>query len=167
MQILLLLAGLVIVVRSQPRSIEAVRARGAGPPPATAEAPATRPDDGVPDVAWRTLAGLDYETGEMTGELEELVGREVWVPGFMVPLDDDARRVTEFLLVPYFGACVHTPPPPPNQLIHVRTPPGAPVEVAWWDPVQVRAELRLDPGESAYGEVSWSMTARAVEPFEP
>jgi len=49
----------------------------------------------------------------------ELNGSEVKIPGFVIPLEGDANTVTEFLLVPYFGACIHVPPPPPNQIIYV------------------------------------------------
>jgi hypothetical protein len=46
-------------------------------------------------------------------------GVEVKIPGFIVPLEEAKGEVTEFLLVPYFGACIHTPPPPANQILHV------------------------------------------------
>jgi hypothetical protein len=46
-------------------------------------------------------------------------GSRVRIAGFMVPLDGIRGQITEFLLVPYFGACIHTPPPPANQIIHV------------------------------------------------
>lgn len=39
--------------------------------------------------------------------------------GFVLPLEYDGKKVTEFLLVPWVGACIHTPPPPPNQIVHV------------------------------------------------
>jgi hypothetical protein len=48
-----------------------------------------------------------------------LDGRKIRIPGFVVPLEEEGRAVTEFLLVPYFGACIHVPPPPANQIIHV------------------------------------------------
>jgi uncharacterized protein len=41
------------------------------------------------------------------------------VPGYMVLLEDNLEEVTELLLVPYPGACIHVPPPPPNQIVHV------------------------------------------------
>jgi len=46
-------------------------------------------------------------------------GQRVRIPGFVVPLERQKEDVTEFLLVPYFGACIHVPPPPANQIIHV------------------------------------------------
>ncbi|OHC44405.1 MAG: hypothetical protein A3J25_09630, partial [Pseudomonadales bacterium RIFCSPLOWO2_02_FULL_63_210] len=54
--------------------------------------------------------------------VKELDGQAVKLPGYIVPLDvTDEGRVTEFLLVPYFGACIHVPPPPSNQIVHVTT----------------------------------------------
>ena len=50
----------------------------------------------------------------------ELDGQNVRIPGYLLPLDFDGKKVTEFLLVPYVGACIHVPPPPPNQIVHVR-----------------------------------------------
>ncbi|MDQ8170832.1 MAG: DUF3299 domain-containing protein, partial [Gemmatimonadota bacterium] len=76
---------------------------------AAAAAPAT-PAAAV-NVDWRILAGLDYENGRASDTLRKLDGKLVRVPGFVVPLDDAMEEGAEFLLVPYYGACVHTPPP--------------------------------------------------------
>jgi len=59
----------------------------------------------------------------------DLINKRVLIPGFIVPLAYNAqRRVTEFLLVPFFGACIHLPPPPPNQVIHVSYERGVTLE---------------------------------------
>ena len=62
--------------------------------------------------------------------------RHVRIPGFVVPLQyDEQQRVSEFLLVPFFGACVHYPPPPPNQIIYVTAKAGFQLETlmdAFW-----------------------------------
>ena len=55
---------------------------------------------------------------------ESLNGQRVRLPGYLLPLEMDGRKVTEFLLVPYVGACIHAPTPPPNQIVHVRHPKG-------------------------------------------
>ena len=72
-------------------------------------------------VTWSDLRKLNYKTGEMPESIRELMGKSVKIPGFAVPLegDDGFEYVKEFLLVPTFGACIHVPPPPPNQVIHV------------------------------------------------
>src|SRR6187399_1445007 len=82
--------------------------------------PLTLAADEDAKVDWRTLRGLNYRTGEKTEALQKVDGKKVKVPGFMVPLEDEEEMVTEFLLVPYVGACIHTPPPPPNQIVLVR-----------------------------------------------
>ena len=50
----------------------------------------------------------------------ELNGQKVRLPGYLVPLEGQAGEWKEFLLVPYFGACIHSPPPPANQIVHVK-----------------------------------------------
>ena len=55
--------------------------------------------------------------------IEQLNGQLVRIPGFVVPVEFDEESITEFFLVPYFGACIHSPPPP-NQIIYVHAPNG-------------------------------------------
>jgi hypothetical protein len=62
------------------------------------------------------LASVPQPVGGVNKKLDE---QEVRIPGFVVPLEGDAKTVTAFLLVPYFGACIHVPPPPTNQVIYV------------------------------------------------
>ena len=54
----------------------------------------------------------------------ELAGMDVRIPGYVIPLEFAGTKVREFLLVPYHGACIHTPPPPANQIIFVRSERG-------------------------------------------
>lgn len=50
---------------------------------------------------------------------DELNGTTIRMPGYLLPLEFKEKGITEFLLVPWVGACIHTPPPPPNQIVHV------------------------------------------------
>ena len=72
-------------------------------------------------VTWSDLRKLNYKTGEMPESIRKLMGKPIKIPGFAVPLEGDGgfEYVKEFLHVPTFGACIHVPPPPPNQVIHV------------------------------------------------
>ncbi|MEJ2176616.1 MAG: DUF3299 domain-containing protein [Gammaproteobacteria bacterium] len=75
------------------------------------------------------IAMRDEVTKEREAKLEltnnNLEGKMVRIPGYLLPLEfDDNNNVTEFFLVPYVGACIHTPPPPPNQIVHVTTEEG-------------------------------------------
>jgi hypothetical protein len=85
----------------------------------TAAATANQPVISVPRLSWQMMRGLNYRTGELTPELQGVINGVARVPGYMIPLEDNLEEVTEFLLVPYPGACIHVPPPPPNQIVHV------------------------------------------------
>ena len=92
----------------------------------------------------------------------EFGGRQIQLSGFVVPLEfDDSKLVTEFFLVPYFGACIHIPPPPPNQLIHVTYPEGIQVDVLY-DPYRIKGTLRIERVSNDVGEASYTMTADSV-----
>lgn len=166
LQLAIVAVGAGLILTSGPRSLQGHTAEAAtDPEPASALA---EPGADPIEVDWRTLAGLDLRTGELSAELQSVVGTgtEVKVPGFMVPLEDDLDRVSEFLLVPYVGACVHTPPPPPNQLVFVRMEEGRSVPVEWWDPVWVHGVLTLDETENVYSTVSYTLTAVRTSTYE-
>ena len=63
---------------------------------------------------------LEWRERARTKVVEELNGERVRMPGYLLPLELEGTRVTEFFLVPYVGACIHVPPPPPNQIVLVR-----------------------------------------------
>jgi uncharacterized protein len=130
-----------------------------GPPAAAAQ------QSRVPTVDWRMLQGLNYRTGELSAALKQVDGKRVRIPGFMVPLEDGADGVDEFLLVPYFGACIHTPPPPPNQIVYVRMERGKRVRVNLWDPIWMEGELRVSEIESPYGAVGHQLVGITLSPY--
>jgi uncharacterized protein len=94
-----------------------------------------------------------------------LVGQQVRIPGFIVPLEDTNEGLREFLLVPYFGACIHSPPPPANQIIHVlpRTPPKG---FRSMDTVWVSGPLAVTRTDSYMGVSTYRIEATAVAPYE-
>lgn len=99
-----------------------------------------------------------------------LDGQQVRIPGYVVPLDFDGKKVTEFLLVPFVGACIHVPPPPPNQIVHVRFAPGY-ATAGMFSPVWVEgrmsvghAEHKLSLADGASNvDVGYSLLANNVE----
>ncbi|HNC52569.1 MAG TPA: DUF3299 domain-containing protein [Accumulibacter sp.] len=93
-----------------------------------------------------------------------LRGRRIRIAGFLVPLERKGEEVSEFLLVPYFGACIHTPPPPANQIIHVVS--AKPLKGAQsMDPVWVSGTLEIGRAESAFGTSGYRMRAELVAPY--
>jgi uncharacterized protein len=97
--------------------------------------------------------------------VEELAGQLIRIPGFVVPLEGDGKTISEFLLVPYFGACVHVPPPPPNQLIHIL--PQQPISGDWdMVPVWVVGVLSVTRVDSSLGSAGYQLHAREVEEYQ-
>ena len=93
-----------------------------------------------------------------------LNGQRVRIPGFVVPLERKGDEVSEFLLVPYFGACVHVPPPPSNQVIHVV--PAKPVKgMQTMETFWISGTLNLQGGDSGMGVYAYRLAAERVEPY--
>jgi uncharacterized protein len=91
-------------------------------------------------------------------------GARVRLPGYVVPLEESNGALREFLLVPYFGACIHSPPPPANQIVHVL--PGTPARgVRSMDAVWVSGTMQLIKTDSYMGAASYRLAATTVEPY--
>jgi uncharacterized protein len=90
-------------------------------------------------------------------------GRRVAIDGYVVPLDFDGTRVATFLLVPYVGACIHVPPPPPNQIIYVTSTEGADAPADLFAPVRVTGVLAAEGTATELAEVGYRLAADEVE----
>ncbi|MDP3088367.1 MAG: DUF3299 domain-containing protein [Methylotenera sp.] len=94
-----------------------------------------------------------------------LDGKTITMNGYVAPLDGDAEHVKEFLLVPYFGACIHSPPPPSNQVIHVHIA-GSGIPFTNWDSfVTVSGTLKVAHSNSGIGVAGYQMQADIVKPL--
>lgn len=82
-----------------------------------------------------------------TGVTDDFLGQRVFVDGYILPLRKDKGRVYSFLLVPWVGACIHTPPPPPNQMIRVDVSDGIEVGRAF-HAIRLRGVLMHAPSVS-------------------
>jgi hypothetical protein len=119
------------------------------------------------------LDDSDPRANELLMKLQELSnnaptnpalnGVEVKIPGFIVPLEENKGEVTEFLLVPYFGACIHTPPPPANQILHVRPKQGAKFRAM--DTVWVSGKLQTVRNDSMMGVSGYQIAADSVTKY--
>jgi hypothetical protein len=103
---------------------------------------------------------------------ETLDGKTIRMPGYALALEYDGKKVKEFLLVPWVGACIHTPPPPPNQIVYVKASDAfdtaSRYEPVWIEGVmKVGAdtkELYLVDG-SADINIGYSMTSATIEKY--
>jgi len=118
---------------------------------------------------------LDLEAGSLAdlqppslGVRQELDGRTISIPGFVVPLEfDAAHRVTRFFLVPYFGACIHFPPPPPEQMIYVVMPKGFALK-SMYDAFTLTGRIKVGGKRSATtGTANYTLLASAIAPYTP
>jgi hypothetical protein len=97
---------------------------------------------------------------------KELDGQNVKLPGFIVPLDiGKDGLVAEFFLVPYFGACIHVPPPPPNQIVYVRMNKGIALDSiyeAYW----ITGRMKLQNKTTRIGAAAYHLAGDKVEIYK-
>ncbi|MDH5570539.1 MAG: DUF3299 domain-containing protein [Gammaproteobacteria bacterium] len=100
-----------------------------------------------------------------TQVMPEYNNKKIRMPGFVVPLEfDDDQVITAFFLVPYFGACIHLPPPPPNQMIYVTSKKGLKTEVLY-EPFWVEGTIYTETKNTDIGLSAYTMTAFSIKPY--
>ncbi|AZU03459.1 putative lipoprotein [Glycocaulis alkaliphilus] len=98
--------------------------------------------------------------------VEDLDGLIVRMPGYILPLDYAERgQAREFLFLPYHGACIHYPPPPPNQIVYLRS--AEPIRFSQlWDPVWVEGRMEIQRVETDLADAAYAMAVRSVRPYD-
>lgn len=101
-----------------------------------------------------------------TRVIDEFDGKAIRIPGFIVPLEqNEEQKATAFFVVPYFGACLHMPPPPPNQILYVEYKEGVAVENLY-DPYWFEGTVKIDNHESALGTSAYSLVLDSFTLYE-
>ncbi len=101
-----------------------------------------------------------------TRVIDTYENKPIRIPGFIVPLEsDDSQNITEFFIVPYFGACLHSPPPPPNQIIHSKAEQGIKLG-SLYDPFWFEGTLVIDTTENTLGTSAYRLKLNKAYPFE-
>lgn len=95
--------------------------------------------------------------------VKSMIGKKVRIPGYVVPLDAERMQSSDFLIVPYFGACVHSPPPPANQIILVVPPKGT--RTRTMDAIWVEGILGEERTFSEVGTSAYVIKADKVTPY--
>lgn len=155
--------------------------------------PTTKPAPGTPtaprEITWEDLLPesernappmlsqrmqplFDDESGpaasqEGSSQVNKALDRQtVKLPGFLVPLNRGRdAQVSEFLLVPYFGACIHVPPPPPNQIVHVKM--AQPIRMpSMFHPVWITGQMRTQRVTSDLADAAYTVAAVKIEKYE-
>ncbi len=123
---------------------------------------------------WTNVNAVRGELESLDGVVDDKYdGQRVRMPGYALPLEFDGEEVSEFLLVPFVGACIHTPPPPPNQIVFVK--PSAPfASEGLYTPVWVEGMLAATPavhdlslvdGEAPI-DVGYRIEGATIEPYD-
>ncbi len=98
------------------------------------------------EVTWENLKTLEIDAStkkqKMSPELTNALKKALKIKGFMMPLEYDAKEISEFLLMPYVPTCMHIPPPPANQLILVKMKKGKKIKPTFL-PVEVEGNLKV------------------------
>jgi hypothetical protein len=167
----------------------------AAEPPGGAGTMPRRADGEPTEIGWDALIPEDWRPGEILAQydvddladddpralelmerletlwaeapvVESLARRQVRLPGFVVPLDHDDDAISEFLLVPYFGACIHVPPPPANQTVLVTTAAGDAYAGGLFDTVWVEGRMRVEPFSDELGDAGYHIEDARVSIYE-
>ncbi|MGX4728648.1 DUF3299 domain-containing protein [Pseudomonas corrugata] len=98
--------------------------------------------------------------------VKALDGQQIRLPGYIVPLEvSEEGRTTDFLLVPYFGACIHVPPPPSNQIVHVKSEVGVKLDELY-QPYWVEGPMQVKPSSSELADAGYQMEAEKIYVYE-
>jgi len=94
-----------------------------------------------------------------------LNNKKVRLPGFIVPIEYDAEQnITSFFLVPYFGACIHVPPPPPNQIIFVSGAKGLKADMIY-NPFWIEGTISTTPMSHDLANSAYSLKATSISEY--
>ncbi|WP_439860419.1 DUF3299 domain-containing protein [Pseudomonas sp. MBLB4136] len=129
-------------------------------------------DGAEQDSAFYAPGGLKQQDKDLpavmysTKTVAALDGKPIRLGGYPVPLENDAEgRSTLFFLVPYPGACIHVPPPPPNQLVLVRYPQGIELQDIY-APLWVSGTLKVEPVSNELADAAYALDAGSVRLVE-
>lgn len=115
------------------------------------------------ETTWPDLRSkVDPKTKEPVKGKHALDGKEIEIKGFMLPLDFEAKKISEFLLVPYVPSCMHVPPPPADQVIHVKMKNATKIEPSFY-PVLMKGKIKSATANFEMIESGWQMEGVSVK----
>lgn len=104
----------------------------------------------------------EFQSWETVGEFD---GARIRIPGFVVPVETDGEgNLRTFFLVPYFGACIHVPPPPANQIIYGRLEKPVPM-VNIWDAFYMEGTLNIEEISNETADSAYTMAVDSLKPY--
>ena len=136
------------------------------PPDAPPEAPDMTPLHDLSQMGDMETAPAAKQDLPNAPVVPALDGQLIRLPGYIVPLEvSEDGRTTDFLLVPYFGACIHVPPPPSNQIVHVTSKEGVKLDELY-QPYWVEGPLQVKASSSELADAGYQMEAEKIYAYE-
>ena len=120
---------------------------------------------GVPEPVLNTDYWVPFYDESATKFNDVLDGAFIKIAGFVLPLESTPEGVSSFVLVPYVGACIHVPPPPPNQLVFVTVDTPWPISDIW-DAVWVTGIMKTQFQSTEFADTGYALTADKIEAYE-
>ena len=103
--------------------------------------------------------------GDVAPIVKALDTQRLKLPGYMIPIKFNAMSVSEFLLVPYVGACTHTPPPPENQIVYVSLKHPLQTDDLW-APIWVSGTMKAQMSMTKYATAGYHLTDALTEVYD-
>jgi uncharacterized protein len=130
------------------------------------------PSDEIEELKKAQVAPVDHNGQNKMAQVgssrvvAELDGRLMKIAGYIVPAETtEDGKLKEFFLVPYFGACIHVPPPPPNQIIFVRL--ATPIDMTEiYDAFWLEGVLHVEKHSSDIAATAYTMDTKTVTLYE-
>ncbi|MFH6567060.1 MULTISPECIES: DUF3299 domain-containing protein [Pseudomonas] len=136
------------------------------PPDAPPEAPDMTPLHDLSQMGSMEAAPAAKQDLPNAPVVPALDGQLIRLPGYIVPLEvSEDGRTTDFLLVPYFGACIHVPPPPSNQIVHVTSKEGVKLDELY-QPYWIVGALQVKASTSELADAGYQMDAQKIVVYE-
>jgi len=164
----LLLAFLMVINTAYAEPIRVLTWEALVPPDAPKIAPVLTPmhDLSKLGTGLAEAAPAAHQLAPHSPAVKALDGQLVRLPGYIVPLEvNEEGRTTDFLLVPYYGACIHVPPPPSNQIVHVTSELGVKVEELY-QPYWIEGPMQVKASSSELAEAGYQMEAEKIFAYE-
>ncbi|MEL6745458.1 MAG: DUF3299 domain-containing protein [Pseudomonadota bacterium] len=94
----------------------------------------------------------------------QMHGQKIKIAGYVTPVGFDGDQITEFLFVPYMGACIHVPPPAANQIVYVKNAKGMSAD-QMYDPIWLTGTMKAKAVATILADVGYSIDGASIEPY--
>lgn len=139
------------------------------PPEELFDIPEGSAEDDIANQVTKTLMQASDDAYQRalssTRVIAELNNKNIRIPGFVVPVTIEGDKTTEFFIVPYFGACIHYPPPPPNQTIYAVYKAGFSLEEIY-EPFDFSGLLTTSIKGNELATAAYHLNIQQVDVFE-